>query len=69
MLVARGFTSELRLARESALTLLASLTPKTDPEVIQSLKDQIDTEMDHCLCRIDESLSKLGATIEGLRID
>ncbi len=68
MLVARGFTSELRLARESALALLASLPPETDPEVMQSLKDQIDTEMDHCLFRIDESLSRLDASIESLRV-
>ena len=68
MLVARGFTSELRLARESALALLDSLPPETDPEVMQSLKDQIDTEMDHCLFRIDESLSRLDASIESLRV-
>ena len=67
MLVAKGFTEELRLARESALALLASLPPETDPEIIQSLKDQIDTEMDHCLFRIDESLTRLDVTIEGLR--
>ena len=68
ILVAKGFSFELRLARDSALALLASLPPQTDQEVIQSLKEQIDTEMDHCLCRIDESLLKLDATIEGLRI-
>ncbi len=67
MLVAKGFTEELRLARESALALLASLPPETDPEVVQSLKDQIDIEMNHCLFRIDESLTRLDATIESLR--
>ena len=67
MLVARGFTAELRLARESALALLASLPPETDPQVIKDLKDQIETEMDLCLFRIDESLSRLDATIESLR--
>ena len=67
MLVAKGFTEELRLARESALALLASLPPETSPEVVQSLKDQIDTEMNHCLFRIDESLTRLDATIESLR--
>lgn len=67
MLIAKGFTEELRLARESALALLASLPPETDPDIVQSLKDQIDTEMDHCLFRIDESLTRLDATIESLR--
>lgn len=67
MLVAKGFTEELRLARKSALALLASLPPETDPDVMKSLKDQIDTEMDHCLFRIDESLTRLDATIESLR--
>lgn len=67
MLTARGFTAELRLARESTLALLASLPPETSPEVIQSLKDQIDTEMDHCLFRIEESLSRLDESIENLR--
>ena len=68
MLVAKGFTAELRLARESALALLALLPPETDQEVLQNLKDQIDTEMDHCLFRIDESLAKLGTSIKSLRI-
>ena len=68
MLVARGFTAELRLARESVLALLASLPPETDPEIMQNLKDQIDTEMDHCLFRIDESLSRLDASIDSLRV-
>lgn len=67
MLTARGFTSELRIARESALALLASLPAETSPEVLQGLKEQIDTEMNHCLFRIDESLSKLDASIDSLR--
>ena len=66
-ITARGFAGELEIARDKVLALLEWLPSDTDPDVMQALKDELENEMQHCLFRIEESLSKLDNTIDGMR--
>ncbi|NND89488.1 MAG: hypothetical protein HKN42_01390 [Granulosicoccus sp.] len=67
LVTASGFMGELQLARDCAVSLLKSLPADTDAELVRQLKDQVDTDMQHCLDRVNQSLSQLDTTIQRLR--
>ena len=64
---ARGFTEELVDVRRCMKELLAKPNFGTDKELLASLQDQIDEEMEYCLDRVGRSLVKLDSVIESVR--
>ena len=64
---ARGFTEELVDVRRCMQDLLANPNVGTDKELLASLQDQIEEEMEYCLDRVERSLAKLDSVIETVR--
>ncbi|MDB3936249.1 hypothetical protein N9383_05970 [Granulosicoccus sp.] len=64
---ARGFTEELIDVRRCMKELVAKPDIGTDKELMASLQDQIEEEMEYCLERVERSLVKLDSIIDAVR--
>ena len=64
---ARGFTEELVDVRRCMKDLLAKPDIGTDKELLASLQDQVEEEMEYCLDRVERSLVKLDSVIDSVR--
>ena len=65
---ARGFTEELVGVRRCIKDLIEKPNIGTDSELMASLQDQVDNEMEFCLDRVERSLVKLDSIIESIRM-
>ena len=65
---ARGFTEELVNVRRCMKDLIEKPNSGIDSELLASLQDQIDNEMEFCLERVERSLVNLDSIIESIRV-